>query len=294
LKGLYESCDDDKIAHLLSANLKVTYLRSSNGSCDWSETEGQGWNHAKLFIIDDICYYVGSQDLYVANLADWGIIIDDEGQTHTVIQEYWNSLWASSYVDASREDFDVHVTNVVKLAQIQRQPRAEKGYTTDELAACMLAKKRSLAGVEAKFLTVWIIRGSGIRGDRSRGCSDVYVKLKVLDGKGQQVGFTQKTSPLESGNADPYWNEQFDFEGLIIPEACTLKMLVKQKDSSLGASNKVADWLDKDGKLGSATISLGILKRTTEFQSFDVVIADGWFSQSRVSIAVNTLGQWGS
>ena len=32
---------------------------------------------------------IGSQNLYIADLAEWGIIVDDEAQTLKTLEEYW-------------------------------------------------------------------------------------------------------------------------------------------------------------------------------------------------------------
>ena len=60
--------------------------------------------HAKHFIVDDIATYIGSQNLYICDLAEWGVVIDDEAQTQKIMEEYWNPLWKYSYTG---EDVDV-------------------------------------------------------------------------------------------------------------------------------------------------------------------------------------------
>jgi phosphatidylserine/phosphatidylglycerophosphate/cardiolipin synthase-like enzyme len=60
--------------------------------------------HAKHFIVDDIATYIGSQNLYICDLAEWGVVIDDAEQTKKFMEEYWNPLWKYSYTG---EDVDV-------------------------------------------------------------------------------------------------------------------------------------------------------------------------------------------
>merc|ERR1712238_328438 len=62
--------------------------------------------HSKHFIIDDTATYIGSQNLYVCDLAEWGVVIDDKDQTQKIMDEYFNPLWACSYTG---EDVDVDV-----------------------------------------------------------------------------------------------------------------------------------------------------------------------------------------
>lgn len=49
--------------------------------------------------MDKTAYYLGSQNLYIANLGEWGIIVDDEKMTKKVMGEYWNPLWEQSYTE---------------------------------------------------------------------------------------------------------------------------------------------------------------------------------------------------
>ena len=35
--------------------------------------------HTKFWMVDDAAFYLGSQNLYPNNLAEWGMIIDDAG-----------------------------------------------------------------------------------------------------------------------------------------------------------------------------------------------------------------------
>jgi phosphatidylserine/phosphatidylglycerophosphate/cardiolipin synthase-like enzyme len=49
-------------------------------------------NHAKVVIVDDQAHYVGSQNLYDADLAEFGVIVDDQASTQRMLSEYWNHL----------------------------------------------------------------------------------------------------------------------------------------------------------------------------------------------------------
>lgn len=53
---------------------------------------------AKHFIIDDICCYIGSQNLYICDLAEWGVVIDDPKATLSIKAQYWDPMWKCSYV----------------------------------------------------------------------------------------------------------------------------------------------------------------------------------------------------
>jgi hypothetical protein len=44
---------------------------------------------AKHFIIDDVCCYIGSQNMYICDLAEWGVVIDDARRVQAIREEYW-------------------------------------------------------------------------------------------------------------------------------------------------------------------------------------------------------------
>ena len=71
--------------------------------------------HSKFFIVDDVSCYIGSQNLYICDLAEWGVIIDDESQTKKIMQEYWTPMWEGSY---SKEH--CNVDKVMKRLHIKR------------------------------------------------------------------------------------------------------------------------------------------------------------------------------
>merc|ERR1712232_1211120 len=54
---------------------------------------GRIGNHAKFFMIDNKCFYIGSQNMYEADLAEWGLIVDDTAAAACVLTGYWNPLW---------------------------------------------------------------------------------------------------------------------------------------------------------------------------------------------------------
>ena len=42
--------------------------------------------------------------MYVCDLAEWGVVIDDEKSTKKIKEEYWDPLWKHSYTG---EDVDI-------------------------------------------------------------------------------------------------------------------------------------------------------------------------------------------
>merc|ERR1712238_320375 len=54
---------------------------------------GQIGNHAKIVMVDDEAFYIGSDNAYGAGLAEFGLIIDDEERTEDFKTNYWDVLW---------------------------------------------------------------------------------------------------------------------------------------------------------------------------------------------------------
>ncbi len=61
----------------------------------WADEVNIG-NHAKFFIVDDVAFYLGSQNLYEADLAEWGVIVDSPEMTAEILTEYWDPMWGWS------------------------------------------------------------------------------------------------------------------------------------------------------------------------------------------------------
>jgi phosphatidylserine/phosphatidylglycerophosphate/cardiolipin synthase-like enzyme len=50
-------------------------------------------NHAKLWMVDDRAFYIGSDNLYPVNLQEFGYILDDQKAAAELLDAYWNPLW---------------------------------------------------------------------------------------------------------------------------------------------------------------------------------------------------------
>lgn len=114
IKDQYYDVKDDELRDVVRRNLRVTFIREMPPLGNkWSAKPNLGQDaatmgmHAKHFIIDDRAYYIGSQNLYIADLAEWGILIDDPAQTKKCMQEYWNPLWKASYTGEDCNDDEV-------------------------------------------------------------------------------------------------------------------------------------------------------------------------------------------
>ena len=88
---------------MINENLRICFVRH-NKSSTYSDGNSIGL-HAKHFIFDDIACYIGSQNLYDCDLAEWGVVIDDEDEVEKILEQYFTPMWRNSYTD---EDVDVN------------------------------------------------------------------------------------------------------------------------------------------------------------------------------------------
>lgn len=74
-------------------------------------------NHAKFLMVDDAAFYVGSQNLYDSNNAEFGFIVDDGATARRMLDEYYGPLWNwSKWSTTSGGGFDADCqTRVVEL-----------------------------------------------------------------------------------------------------------------------------------------------------------------------------------
>lgn len=128
IRNQYDKIDEDQLRRMILENLRVCYLRQACGN-QWQSGMNMG-NHAKFFIIDDTAYYVGSQNLYVCDLAEWGILIDDKAQTKKCMDEYWRPMWKESYEKVGGADCDVE--NVMAGLNTDRNGESLRGKSRAE------------------------------------------------------------------------------------------------------------------------------------------------------------------
>jgi phosphatidylserine/phosphatidylglycerophosphate/cardiolipin synthase-like enzyme len=50
-------------------------------------------NHAKLWMVDDRIFYIGSDNMYPVNLQEFGYILDDRKAATGLLDSYWTPLW---------------------------------------------------------------------------------------------------------------------------------------------------------------------------------------------------------
>ena len=89
----------------LNQKLFITILAfSDNGAYQW-HSKGKtrnAINHAKVYIIDDTAFYVGSDNAYFATtkegLQEFGYLVESPTDTQAFLNDYWNKLWKYSQV----------------------------------------------------------------------------------------------------------------------------------------------------------------------------------------------------
>ena len=117
IKKSYPDAPDERLRQMVNENLRICFIR--HGKEGKSKSIYQNnlsiGNHSKFFIIDDEATYVGSQNIYMCDLAEWGVLVDSKTETEKIMKDFWNPLWTSSYIGT-----DVDVNEVMDTYDIDR------------------------------------------------------------------------------------------------------------------------------------------------------------------------------
>jgi len=138
----YPSASDAELRRKVGDNLRVCFLKDKVGKT-WKDGVTMGL-HSKHFIVDDICSYVGSQNLYICDLAEWGVVIDDEEEVKKMMVDYWNKIWKYSYTG---EDCDVQA--VMDGLEINRDAKSESAAALDNFKSRTNKMKTAAMAVAA-------------------------------------------------------------------------------------------------------------------------------------------------
>ena len=134
-----ENVDDLQLRTMMHENLRVCYVKRGPGQPTWPNGQRMA-NHAKHIIIDEDCYYIGSQNLYVCDLAEWGVVIDNKAETKKCIEQYWDPMWKAA---CSEKSNDCDVSTVMNGLGVNRNGEDISGLSLEEQnsirAACARA-----------------------------------------------------------------------------------------------------------------------------------------------------------
>ena len=125
----HANVDDEKLRAMITENLRICFLRHDSER-NYADGKSIGL-HSKHFIVDDTCCYIGSQNLYMCDLAEWGVVIDSEPEVTKIKQDYFDKVWKNSFTG---EDVDVQA--VMDGLKINRDGEKKKMFGShDEGAA---------------------------------------------------------------------------------------------------------------------------------------------------------------
>lgn len=143
MQKMYPDGTDAMLRRKIQDNLRLCYIRCPTGN-KYKETGTTIGLHTKHFIVDGTCAYIGSQNLYMSDLAEWGVAIDDYETVQKMKGDYWDPMWACSY----REE-DCNVDAVMDGLKVDRGPAKKSKLTKAQREACMdLIKKNNQAGID--------------------------------------------------------------------------------------------------------------------------------------------------
>jgi len=120
IQAQFPDAPDDKLRETVQDNLRICFVKNKRGGCSYSDGSSLGL-HSKHFIIDDVCCYIGSQNLYICDLAEWGVVIDSPRAVEDIKHKYWDKMWAVSYttddcdVDRVMDGLGIELASLSKL-----------------------------------------------------------------------------------------------------------------------------------------------------------------------------------
>jgi phosphatidylserine/phosphatidylglycerophosphate/cardiolipin synthase-like enzyme len=83
---------DSEWVRKLKKNLQI--------SRSYSSANVPVYNHSKIYIVDERCFYIGSDNFYVSmtdpGLQEFGYLIEDHAQTLSFIDNYWKNAWGNA------------------------------------------------------------------------------------------------------------------------------------------------------------------------------------------------------
>lgn len=145
VKNLYPDAGDDDLREKVSSNLRICMLKTAE-TAGYSDGNTKGL-HSKHFIVDDVATYIGSQNLYVCDLSEWGVVVDDPEQTERIKTEYWDPMWEQSHTGG-----DVDVDAVMDGLGIDRDGKDPVEISLEEKIAAALAMTQHQKVEECEFL----------------------------------------------------------------------------------------------------------------------------------------------
>ncbi len=94
---------------LLCSKLQLMRVRRSD-KATWPDGTPIA-NHVKAVVVDDRAFYLGSQNLYISNLAEFGFIVDDEKATRSFLSSYLDHVEKYSLPTAREQSLQVCPSN---------------------------------------------------------------------------------------------------------------------------------------------------------------------------------------
>jgi phosphatidylserine/phosphatidylglycerophosphate/cardiolipin synthase-like enzyme len=81
-----------------TGRMRLAPLRLSSTGDRWVHdgVELKIINHAKFWMVDDLAFHVGSDNLYPHNLQEFGYVVESEPLAREAIANYWEPLWSFS------------------------------------------------------------------------------------------------------------------------------------------------------------------------------------------------------
>lgn len=94
LQGVIIDLLTEKIGDKTKAQALASKLLTIKQTPYSDKTNSATYNHAKVWIVDDTAFYVGSDNIYPGYLQEFGYIIGDKATCSQFITDYWDRVWS--------------------------------------------------------------------------------------------------------------------------------------------------------------------------------------------------------
>lgn len=86
---------NDELKAIVCSKLHIARFRMNAANSAWQDGREFAL-HPKVYVADDMAFYVGSENFYPSNLQEYGFIVADQTSTQSFISSFWNNIWRYS------------------------------------------------------------------------------------------------------------------------------------------------------------------------------------------------------
>ena len=83
------------VRKMLCQRLEFASMRITGSFEEWPDGT-KNRQHSKVYMVDDVAYYIGSKNAYPATLQEFGYVVEDPVSASEFLEEFWDPQWEYS------------------------------------------------------------------------------------------------------------------------------------------------------------------------------------------------------